>query len=713
MKPLTLYSFKPLVTIILVATVFCLCSATTLFAQKEIYREDFNGPVKWYTGEFNSETIVAVKDGRYTIERRDSTNYVYFYENVDIDFTKNWSIETTLRQPSGDNSHGVGVVFGSKDVNNFYEFVTSADGQFRVNRFTEGSYREFMKWTEHSAIKKGVQDNVLMIRKVNDAMTFFVNDKPVFSMAGSFYAYYGNRVGFIVHGFRTLEADNIVVRQWEPDPVQTIANAETTVKLVNLGRAINDTSSDIVNCISADGSVLLLSRSYHPGNVAPIEKRDVWMSTRNEDGSWSKAVSVGPPINNESQNFAVTISPDLNTIVLQNQYDANGKSSGPGLSVANRTKDGWAVPTNMIVDNLSNSGSYTSSHVSPDGLVLITSIEFADTRGSRDLYVCFRKDDGTWTTPKNMGNVLNTQGSEYGPFIAGDGRTLYFSSIGHPGYGGADIYVTRRLDDTWTNWSKPLNLGKGINSDETDAFFKVPAQGDSAYFSSTKSGFGSDDIFSVALPVAARPEPVIIVRGRVLHALTKEPLEATVRYEILPSGRQAGLARSNPTTGKYAVALPAGEQYGVRAEAQGFYPLSEQFTAKELKKYVEIERDLFLVPIADGAVVRLNNVFFDFGKHELRAESFPELDRLVVFLKANAAMNIELGGHTDNVGEDAANKTLSQNRVNSVLTYLVSKTIPAPRLRAKGYGETRPVGTNDTEDGRQQNRRVEFTILNK
>jgi len=285
--------------------------------------------------------------------------------------------------------------------------------------------------------------------------------------------------------------------------------------------------------------------------------------------------------------------------------------------------------------------------------------------------------------------------------------------VGLPGYGGADIFVSRRLDDTWLKWSPPLNLGMGINSDETDAFFYVAARGDSAYFSSTKNAIGNNDIYSVALPVSARPEPVIIVRGRVLHALTKEPLEASVRYELLPGGRQAGLARSNPLTGKYSVSLPAGAQYGVRAEAPGFYPRSEQFSAKELKQYVEIERDLFLVPIADGAVVRLNNVFFDFGKHALREESFPELDRLAVFLEANPEMNIELGGHTDNVGEDAANKTLSQNRVNSVLAYLTSKSITAARLRAKGYGETKPVTTNDTEDGRQQNRRVEFTILNK
>lgn len=697
-----------------IISIICICLfATQAFAQKEIYREDFNGPGKWYVGEFDASTVVEVADGRYKIGHSDTSNFVYFFENVDIDFTKNWSIETTVKQTGGDEAHGFGLVFATADINNLYEFIISADGYYRINRFKEGAFGEFVAWKKTDAVKKGLQDNVLLLRKVNDALTFFINGTPVHSMAGSFYVMYGNRIGYVVHGNRSIAAESIVVHQWEPDPVQTIADADANIKLVNLGRAVNDTSSDVVDCISADGSVLMFSRLNHPGNVEPIAKRDVWMSTRQPDGSWSRAVSVGQPVNNESQNFAVTISPDLNTMVLQNQYDAQGKSIGAGLSITNRTKDGWEVPTNLVVDGLVNESDQTSTHVSPDGQTLITSVQTKAGIGHLDLYVCFRNDNGTWTSPKNMGPVLNTQGMDYGPFIAGDGRTVYFSSTGHPGYGGADIFVTRRLDDSWTKWSTPLNLGKGINSDEHDAFFYVPAQGDSAYFSSTKNSIGSDDVFSVALPPSARPEPVIIVRGRVLHALTKEPLEASVRYELLPGGRQAGIARSNPSTGKYAVSLPAGALYGVRAEAPGFYPRSEQFSAKELKQYVEIERDLLLVPIADGAVVRLNNVFFDFGKHTLREESFPELDRLAMFLTANSAMNIELGGHTDNVGEDAANKTLSQNRVNSVLAYLTSKSIPATRLKAKGYGEANPVTTNDTEDGRQQNRRVEFTIMNK
>lgn len=707
-------ALRPLAAARCLIAIACICLfAVQAFGQKEIYREEFIGPGKWYVGEFDSLTTVEVADGRYKIEHNDTSNFVYFFENVDIDFTKNWSIETTVRQVDGGTTHGFGLIFAAQDVNNLYELLISADGYFKVGRYAEGEYREFVAWRRHDAIKKGAQDNALMVRKVNDAMTFFVNGKPLYSLTASFYRMYGNRLGFIVHTMRTITADNIVVRQWEPDAVQTITDADTTIKLVNLGRAVNDTSSDVVDCISADGSVLMFSRTNHPGNVPPIDMRDVWMSTRSSDGSWNKAVSVGAPINNGSQNFAVTISPDLNTMVLQNQYDSKGETIGAGLSITNRTKDGWEIPTNLVVEDLVNESDQTSSHVSPDGLVFVTSVQTKGGQGALDLYVCFRKDDGTWTAPKNMGDVLNTQGMDYAPFIAGDGRTLYFSSMGLPGYGGADIFVTRRLDDSWTKWSKPLNLGKGINSDEHEAFFYVPAQGDSAYFSSTKNSVGSDDIFSVALPKSARPEPVIIVRGRVLHALTKEPLEATVRYEVLPGGRQAGLARSNPATGKYAVSLPAGALYGVRAEAAGYYPLGEQFSAKDLKKYVEIERDLFLVPIADGAVVRLNNVFFDFGKHALRDESFPELDRLAVFLKANPAMSIELGGHTDNVGEDAANKTLSQNRVNSVRTYLTLKSIPKSRLRAKGYGEARPVATNETEDGRQQNRRVEFTILKK
>jgi outer membrane protein OmpA-like peptidoglycan-associated protein len=241
----------------------------------------------------------------------------------------------------------------------------------------------------------------------------------------------------------------------------------------------------------------------------------------------------------------------------------------------------------------------------------------------------------------------------------------------------------------------------------------VTAKGDSGYYSSRKNSIGGDDIFSIALPQSARPQALVMVRGRVLDIETRLPLEAQVVYETLAEGRAVGTARSAPSNGEYRIALNGGEQYAVRAEADGYYPLSESLDARKLGEYEEQVKDLLMSPIKMNVAIRLNNVFFDSGKFDLRSESFPELDRLVSFLKKNATVRIEIAGHTDNIGADKDNATLSQNRVNSVMQYVVSKGIAASRLTAMGFGEARPVASNDTEEGRQQNRRVEFTIVQK
>jgi outer membrane protein OmpA-like peptidoglycan-associated protein len=312
-----------------------------------------------------------------------------------------------------------------------------------------------------------------------------------------------------------------------------------------------------------------------------------------------------------------------------------------------------------------------------------------------------------------MGPVINTPAKELTPFLAPDDRTLYFSSNGHRGYGSNDIYLTRRLDDSWTNWSEPENLGPDVNTDDWDAYFTVPASGEYAYYSSQKNSLGKSDIVRIKLPDAAKPLPLFLVSGKTFNAKTKQPIEATIQYESLPDGVAVGSLASSAGTGDYTISLARGRRYGFRAEKDGFFPVSDNLDATKLDKYTEVKKDLYLVPIEVGEVVRINNVFFDFAKSDLRPESFPDLNRLVSFLKTNPNVEIQLLGHTDNVGKDGDNLKLSENRIQSVKAYLVVEGIATSRMSASGRGETTPIATNDTEDGRQQNRRVEFTIVKK
>jgi OOP family OmpA-OmpF porin len=339
------------------------------------------------------------------------------------------------------------------------------------------------------------------------------------------------------------------------------------------------------------------------------------------------------------------------------------------------------------------------------------SIRREDTRGGSDIYVSFLGDDGTWSAPFNLGDDINTAADDISPFLASDGKSLYFSTSGYPGYGSNDMFVSRRLDDTWTKWSEPENLGPSINTKQWDAYYTISAKGDYAYFVSRENSIGAEDIFRVKLPVEVQPETVVLVKGRVLDANTGEPIKSTIRYEILPGGQEAGIAESNLPEGAYSIVLPAGEKYAFFAETEGYYSITEFIDLKDAAEYREIERDIAMKPVKKDEIIRLNNIFFDFGEYELLEDSFSELKRLIRLMNQNPEMKIRINGHTDNIGSRRSNLELSRQRANAVMDYLTGNGISGERIKTKGFGFDKPVADNSTEEGRGKNRRVEFEIV--
>ncbi|HZI25409.1 MAG TPA: OmpA family protein, partial [Chryseolinea sp.] len=487
-----------------------------------------------------------------------------------------------------------------------------------------------------------------------------------------------------------------------------------------LDQNVNSEFKELNPLLSPDGKTLYFSRQNHPENVGGTQdKEDIWYSELDSAGRWQLARNMGT-LNNAGPNFVNTIqavTPDGKSAImlLGNKYLNNGKMLA-GVSISTNVGGSWSKPVALNIVNDHNYAERANYFLADNRKTLLMSVERDDTHGDRDLYVTFMNPDSSWAEPLNLGDVVNTAGEESAPFLASDDKTMYFSSNGFSGYGGTDIYVTRRLDDTWTKWSEPENLGPEINSPLEDVFFNIPASSEFAYYSRGVSETNTD-IFRVKLPIVKAPESWVTVKGKVIDKATGNPIDAKIIYERLPDGKGTGIAQTNPQTGEYEVRLPTGHLYGLRAEAEGKISESQNVDLRDIKADQVIDsKDFNLAPIemttlAPNVTIVLNNIFFDFDKSILKAESEPELERIVTMLNEKSAMEIEIAGHTDNVGPDAYNQALSERRAKTVVAYLIRRGIDKKRLAVQFFGETKPIDTNETEEGREKNRRVEFKIL--
>lgn len=488
-----------------------------------------------------------------------------------------------------------------------------------------------------------------------------------------------------------------------------------------LDENVNSEYSELNPLLSPDGKTLYFSRKNHPENIGgDKDKEDIWYSELDSSGHWSLAKNMGPTFNNPEPNFINSIqsvTPDGRTAVmlLGNRYLDNGKMQA-GVSISSNVGGNWSKPIALEIKNDYNFNEKANYFLTNNRRTLIMSVEREDSFGDRDLYVSFMQEDSVWTEPLNLGDIINTASEESAPFLAADDKTLYFSSNGFSGYGGNDIYASQRLDDTWTNWSDPENLGPEINSTLEDLFFNIPASSEYAYYSRGVSD-SNTDIYRVKLPILRSPEPWVIVKGKIVDGRTGDPLGAKIIYERLPDGEQLGVTQADATTGEYEIRLPGGQLYGVRAEAENKISENQNLDLRSITNDQILDhKDFNLEPIAVSAVeenvtIVLNNIFFDFDKSILKPESHPELDRIISLMKEKSAMQIEIAGHADATGAEAYNLNLSEKRARAVVQYLKRQGISDDRISVVFYGEKQPVAPNTTVDGRRKNRRVEFKIL--
>jgi len=483
-----------------------------------------------------------------------------------------------------------------------------------------------------------------------------------------------------------------------------------------LSSNINSEISELNPIISADGNHFYFIRSKWKDNQ--VENQMIWYSEKDPNGDWKKSVKMSEPFNKGDMNRIVSISPDGNEIVLSYGIIKTNKVEYIKIQKNNNKWKEVEILKPKSEDEHQFKNSYWghASYSTSGKVAIISANKTKDPYDKfNELYVCFLKGD-TWSRAHKIGKPLNIYEGEWGslnPYLAPDDKTLYFASERKSGYGSLDIYMSKRLDDSWLKWSEPINLGENINSKAFDSFYCIDAKGEYAYFVSSIEGTGNDDIYRIKLPENVKPDPVVLVYGKVINSKNSQPLDATISYNSLSDNVEVGTAKSNSFDGKYKIILPYGKKYSFQANNSGYYSISNYLDLSEISEYKEMNIDIEMKPIEIGETIRLNNIFFDFNESTLSPESYMELDRVVKLLNENPNIEIELSGHTDNVGSDEYNDNLSLNRASSVAKYIILKGVNSQRIISKGYGKKSPVASNDSEEGRQLNRRVEFTILKK
>ena len=552
---------------------------------------------------------------------------------------------------------------------------------------------------------------------------------------------------------------------FECEMADSLTQRPVRVLIENLGPAVNSPYHDYSPVVSSARTHLIFtSNRLEEGDKSNRNDRnnyeDIYIAN-DINGYWDTPRKISPNINIKFHDAAASVSPDGKTLFL---YYEQGSGD---IFTSSFDGAGWSKPV-PLNKNINTPFWETSASMSADGRRLYFTSSKPGGLGELDIYVSERDANGDWGKARNLGPTINTPGNEDSPFIHEDGVTLYFSSNGHPTMGNNDIFYSEFKDG---QWQRPVNLGFPINSPEYDGFFCMSPDKKSGYYSTFREdGYGDTDIYSVTFldapgredmnilasnvtiipepesspegdpatrdeePHEEKPQPssvvdddyyvdpivqlhkeldiVTILRGKVIDEKSAAPLGATITLVDNTSNRIMMRIASNPETGDFELTIPHGGNYGVATEREGYLFNSINFNLPQFAEMQEVDTHIIMVKAEVGSKVILKNIFFDSGKSDLKPESISELSHLLKMLEHNPNVRVQINGHTDNIGDKLSNKALSLKRASSVVNYLAEKGIARERLSAVGYGEEKPLVSNDDEEeGRKFNRRTEIEII--
>ena len=682
------------------AALVFLASTLVVAQERSVVNETFqNNSRYWVTGDIGYAKVVLTK-GSYQIERKQESGESFFtidsYLNPDADF----SIESTFQILKANEDAAAGLLWNHADLNYFDSFTITNKGTFNVLLARYGELFDISGSVPHPAITKKV--NALKVMRKGNVYEYYINEALVFKSEFAGYSYTAH--GFYVTKQCTLKATSFEIKQSQV--VNEVKDFSAKKEL--LGAEINTANDESSPLISPDGTRFFFTRKTIGSHNA-----DVWLSQKTKEGTWAKAENIGYPINNNVHNSVISCSADNRALFLLNTYFGDASYKGCCFSMSTFVPNSWSVPYDVNIENINHYGKWLDASLSVDNRTMLLSALRPGTLGYNDLYVSFKNEKGVWTEPLNLGKTINTPFNEAGPFLASDNKTLYFSSVGYPGYGNQDIFMSRRLDDSWTNWSTPINLGEVVNSEGFDAFFTIASNEEWAYLVSSKASLGGTDIFKIKLPLALRPHKVCMLSGKVLNKNSGTPLHAKLMYQDLNNKNIKGTIFSNEQTGEYQIILPDTGTYYISTEKKNYYAYADSISfVFQAKEVLQKKLTLYLEPLTEGKKFTIRQLYFEQGKANVLPSSISALEQLFILLKENN-VSISIEGHTDNVGDVQLNLDLSIDRANAVKTFLISRGIDETRLKVNGYGGTKPIADNAKEETRRLNRRVEFVILGR
>jgi outer membrane protein OmpA-like peptidoglycan-associated protein/tetratricopeptide (TPR) repeat protein len=484
----------------------------------------------------------------------------------------------------------------------------------------------------------------------------------------------------------------------------------------NLGNGVNTEQNEYYPCVTADGNTLLFTRLIKDAKAYNGRQEDFYVAQKKGE-NWSDVMPINE-INTPLNEGAPTLSPDGQVIIFTACEDIEGNWGGTRQGVgscdlfyAYKRGNVWVEPQNLG-QSINTYGWESQPSFAADGrtLYFVRGKYVGGSIKEQDIFVSYLGADGSWSKPALIEGRVNTAYEEESVMIHPDGKTLFFSSNGHSGMGGLDIFMSRMQPDG--TWGKPVNLGYPINTFKDENSLLVSSDGELAFFASDREGgFGGLDLYSFELYDEIRPASVTYVRGIVSDAVTSKNLEAKFDLIDLETGKTVVESYSNALSGEFLICIPGGKDYALNVNKKSYLFHSENFSLKNYNRIEPYQLDVKLQPIKDSSRIVLNNIFFETNSYLLLPASEVELNKLYMMLTQNADLKIEIGGHTDNVGSDEDNQKLSEKRAAEVVAYLVKRGIDKARLTYVGYGEKSPIDTNDTEAGRAKNRRTELRVI--